>query len=341
MVLDALVECYIKGEKLPPEVAKKKRTQVAWWGTSSKQNMSVVKELCAASETDFSTRVWDNDRKLWGTTRIENVIGLVESGLWIPLGIPESKTEAVTLEVKKIVDAQKAKEAAALEREEKRLKGENDKRAAEAAEKELERRNREDKANAFSEADIKDAWDKYGLTREILNATRHFPWLGPRTVRPMARIDRWFGFTHNKLAGANAVVARDFVPAYTEFCESKKQSSVASVTQNVSSKRKRTEKVLTMDQIRTNEKAKLDAIKSRLAAESTDEHALALKKIAEKQKNMPPYQAPYSRACPMCGVKPLEQFLDCGCADDQCMQWKVCKKCNVIFHESKMQCLCQ
>jgi hypothetical protein len=338
--MDPLVQCYLKGEKLAPELAKFKRTSVAWWGTSSMGNGKVVKELCNESDTDFGNRVWDKERKLWGTVRIENVVSLIASGLWFPVGLPASKAEEVALEVKKIIDRNKRMEKEKEQLEERRLEEERSKRAAEAAENERKRKEWEDKGTEFSKSDFEYAFQAYGLREDVLNASRSFAWLGPRTVRPMARIDRWFNFTHNKLLGAKAVVERDFDPAFRAYTESQLQTHDAGSVA-AAPKRKRIEtKALSMEELRKVEKAKVKAIKDRLEIEQNDEHAIALRKITEKCKKLPPHKAPYTRACPNCGVKPLEQFLDCGCTGSDAMEWRVCQKCNCIWHKEKLPCMC-
>lgn len=341
---DAMVEMYLKGEPLSAEDARKKRTNVVWYGTCERSSSGVVKALCAESDDEFKKTMWDQERKLWGTTRLQNVISLVASGLWCPMGLPESKKEAVAVGAKRIVDAKIAKERERVEREERKEQEEREKRAAEAMEKERQRREKEDASSLFTDRDAQEAWEKYGLKREILDASRTFAWLGPSASSPMIRIHRWFRFTHNREAGPEAVIKKDFEPAYQLYVESLKEryNTTATTAASAAPKRKRQQQKNeeTFDDIKKREESRIKEIKDRVEAAKTDEHALALKAITEKNKHIPPRTPPYVRECPSCGVKPLEQFMDCGCRDEHAMKWVVCEACNCIWNEAKMACLC-
>lgn len=338
---DALVDSYLKGESLSAEDAKKKKASVVWYGTCERKDSVVVKELCAASDDESRKTMWDPVRKLWGTTRLENVVSLIASGFWSPLGLPPSKKEAVAVGAKRIIDCRIAKERERIEEEERKEEEAREKRTQEAMQKERERQAKEDASSLFSDADAREAWEKYGLAREILDASRSFAWLGPSGSSSMVRIHRWFRFTHNREAGPKAVVEKDFIPAYEAYLEARRGDTVAA--KGPSTKKRKVEKVdaLTFEELKQQEEGRVKAIQDRLEAERTDEHALALKSIIEKCKNMPPHEAPYARECPMCGVKPLEQFLDCGCHDDKNMSWEVCQSCNCIWNKWKMACLCR
>ena len=338
---DALVDSYLKGESLSAEEAKKKKTSVVWYGTCERNDSAVVKELCSASDDEFRKTMWDPVRKLWGTTRLENVVSLIASGLWSPLGLPPSKKEAVAVGAKRIIDCKLAKERERIEEEERKEEEAREKRAQEAMQKERERQAKEDAASVFSDADAQEAWEKYGLSREILDVSRSFAWLGPLGSSPMVRIHRWFRFTHNREAGPRAVVEKDFEPAYRAFLDARRESTVAA--KGPSTKKRKVENVEapTFEELKQREERRVKEIQDRIDAEKTDEHALALKAIVAKCKNMPPRVAPYARECPMCGVKPLEQFLDCGCHDEKCMSWTVCELCNCIWNASKLACLCK
>jgi len=156
---DALVESFLKGEALSPEEARKKRTGLVWYGYCDRSSSMVVKELCAESDDDFRKTMWEPVRKLWGTTRLENVISLVASGLWCPIGLPESKKEAVAVGAKRIVDALIAKERAKVEREERIAHDAREKRACDAMEQEKQRLHQEELSSLFTDSDAKEAWE--------------------------------------------------------------------------------------------------------------------------------------------------------------------------------------
>ena len=335
---NALVLAYLKGEALSPEESKRRRAKCAWFGTSLMAGSNhVIKELCAASDDGTKKTMWDPERKLWGTTRLENVVALVASGLWAPSGIPVSMKDEVALEAKRIVDCEKqaardsedAKKQAATEARERA--------AMEAAQKQAELVERERRGREFDDADVEYAWKHYGLSREILLASPSFTWLGPRPSDPMIRIRRWFNFPHNRERGAAAVVAEDFEPAYREVLN-KRQGQTAP---RVAPKRARTVGgVETMEDVRKREMARVQQIRERQREAETDAHAVALAFIIEKARKLPPLLAPYARNCPHCGVKPTEQFLECSCRDDVSQNWTLCSTCNSIWHPDKLACLC-
>lgn len=342
---NALVVAYLKGEPLSEEDSKKRKATCAWFGSSLMRNSNqVIKELCAASDDGYKKTMWDQTRKLWGTTRLENVVSLVASGLWAPNGVPPSMKDSVALEAKKIVDAQKKRLRDAEDANEQAAKAARDRVAAEAIQKQAERLERERQGKALDEADVEYAWKHFGLEREILLASPTFAWLGPHTSDPIVRIKRWFGFTHNREAGPAAVIARDFKPAYDEFVRNReaKKAGPAASGATTAPKRTRVDSASneTMEDMRRRELERVERIKERNKMEENDEHAKALAYIIERGRSMPPWEPPYARECPTCGAKPLEQFMECSCRDDRCRDWELCRKCNSIWHPQKLACLC-
>jgi len=340
---DTMVELYLKGEALSTEDAKKKRTGFVWYGYCDRSNSKVVKELCAQSDDDFRKTMWDHARKLWGTTRIDNVVSLVASGLWSPAGLPESKKAAVAIGAKRIVDERVAKEREVLERDERAAKCLQDKKVADALEQETARRKKDELSWIFGDVDSNDAWTTYGLRREILDASRAFQWLGPVTSSPMIRIRRWFQFSHNVEAGVKAVVERDFEPAYKLYVQARNERLAAETrpgTSNRNRKRAMPSSQLTFEEIKRQEMVRIQQIQDGLKGSVYDEHALALKSIVDKAATQTVSMPTYIRACPTCKSKPNEQFMDCSCNDIQSESWSVCKYCNCVFNPSKLTCLC-
>ena len=342
---NALVVAYLKGEPLSEEDSKKRKATCVWFGASlMRNNNQVIKELCAASDDGYRRTMWDPTRKLWGTTRLENVVSLIASGLWAPNGLPPSMKDSVALEAKKIVDEKKKRLRDAEDAEEQAAKAARVRVAAEAAQKQAERLERERQGNVLDEADVEYAWTHFGLERNVVLASPSFTWLGPHTSEPIVRIKRWFGFTHNREAGPAAVVARDFKPAYEAFLwkRATKTAGPASAGAATAPRRKRAGSASneTMDDLRRRELERVEQIRERKRIEENDEHAKALASVIERGRLMPPWKAPYTRECPACGTKPLEQFMECSCHDDHCRDWTLCQQCNSVWHPQKLACLC-
>jgi len=342
---NALVVAYLKGEPLSEEDGRKRRATCAWFGTSlMRNNNQVIKELCAASDDGYRKTMWDPTRKLWGTTRLENVVSLIASGLWAPNGLPPSMKDSVALEAKKTVDEKKKRLRDADDAAEQAAKAARARVAAEAVQKQAERLERERQGKALAEADVEYAWTHFGMERNILLASPSFAWLGPHTSDPIVRIKRWFGFTHNREAGPAAVIARDFKPAYDEFIRNRetKMAGPASVGAATAPRRSKVRAAgkETMEDVRRRELERVEQIRERKKMEETDEHAKALAYITERGRSMLQRNPPYTRVCPACGTKPLEQFMECWCHDDRCRDWRLCSKCNSIWHPQKLACLC-
>jgi len=197
-----IVTAYLRGEPLSELDQQRRRAPCVWYGSSlMRGSNTVVKELCAASDDGYKKTMWDHDRKLWGTIRLENVVSLISSGLWAPNGMPPSMKNDVLVEAKRMIDA-------------KQKLGDN--RAIQIV--------------------------------EDIDTTRH---------------------------------------EYQDGPEAK---------------------------------------------------TIAL--MVERSKAVPRRRLPYARQCSSCGVKPLEQFLECGCNDETNRQWELCGRCHCIWHKDKMRCLC-
>lgn len=343
-----LVEVYLAGEKLSEEDRKRRKASVAWYGTTSRANTAVVKEMCAeAGDDGVKATMWDQERRLWGTLRLENVVSLIASGLWFPAGIPASYADEVAREAKRIVTAKKQKLLDEKEKAERKEAEERERKAKEAAEKEVERRRREQQSAELSHADLDFCEREYGLRREIAAVSHTFPFLGPRTSTPLVRVRRWFNFKHNREAGAAVVVARDFEPVYAEYLKGRAEAEAATAVVGSGAanpkKRKAAAAVVAdvdLDELRKREAKRVELIKERQRRAKEDPHELALKAIAERCKNLPPRQPPFVRSCRECDVKPIEQFLECGCPGVDARSWRVCDKCNAMCHPTKMECLC-
>ena len=328
---DTFVEFFLKGETISEENMKRRRAKVAWYGTSDRRNFAIIKELCAENDEGFSRTMWDNERKLWGTLRIENVKNLIESGMWTPIGLPQSKNPVVLRRVKEIINAKNAQVQKKRDLEDQKAAEVVAKRNADAIEKEMHRRKKHDLMFTFSESDANEAWSKYGLRRVVLDATKHFAWLGPSTLEPMTRIHNWFTYPHNLEKGIKRIVEEEFEPAYSKY-----MNNLSKPSSTATPKRKRPKA-----QLKASEDSHVQDVINRVNAAKFDPHFLSLQKIAESAKNMKPRAPIYSRACPLCDVKPIEQFMDCGCIDESNKSWLVCWVCHSIYHKTKLSCLCK
>ena len=106
-----IIVAYLDGELLSDEEQRKRRATHVWFGTNIMRNTSAhVKSLCAASEDGTKCTMWDNDRKLWGTTNFANVPKLIDSGLWEPNGVPPSLKHEVSSEAKRMLGSKKRKQ---------------------------------------------------------------------------------------------------------------------------------------------------------------------------------------------------------------------------------------
>lgn len=329
---DVGVEMFLKGEPLSEENAKRRRAKFAWFGTSDRRGVALIKELCAENDEGFSRAMWDPDRKLWGTLRLENVKNLIESGLWTPLGLPPSKNQAVAIRVKQIVDARTAYAKKKRDQEERKRLDEQEKRQSDAIDKEMHRRKKYDEMFNFSESDADEAMKKYGIRRKILDVTKHFGFLGPSTSEPMTRINRWFNYPKNLERGIQKIVDQDFQVAFERYTQKITQRDRRPAA---SSKRKQPK-----TQFQAPQSAHFQEVIDRLTATKNDPHFLALKKISESAKKLKTRTPVYSRSCPQCGIKPIEQFMDCGCLDESNKRWSTCGVCNAIYNNEKLPCLC-
>ena len=140
-----------QGRRLAPEELRR-GAKVAWYGFSDKKDKDVIKELCAEPINDKKQTMYDPDRRLWGTLSLRNVINLLLSNLWSPVGVPDSLKESQT-EAKRIVDAEEA--AVAKKRAEVRPRRPPSARIMAAArEKELLRKKREEGIRELNEDDF-------------------------------------------------------------------------------------------------------------------------------------------------------------------------------------------
>lgn len=113
---NALVVSYLKGEPLNEQDRKRRRATHVWYGFSTMRNSTqIIKELCAASDDGSRKTMWDQERKLWGTLRLENVVSLIASGMWAPNGLPPSMKNEVATEAKRTIDAARSTAIETLE----------------------------------------------------------------------------------------------------------------------------------------------------------------------------------------------------------------------------------
>ena len=193
-----------------------------------------------------------------------------------------------------------------------------------------------------TEEEIREVWQRYGLDEAIFRQTSEWSWLGPTCNCSMTRIERWFNFSHNKARGIETVRNEDFYAYAQKVAEERTKMGREPVVSTEPTTN--TSDVDTFDRLKRKEQARVKSNQAAADARKWDEehgpHALALKALAENCAKMPPIKHTLVFMCPLCNVKPLEQFMECGCMDNSSRDWKQCYVCNVIFHPTKIPCHC-
>ena len=105
-----LVSEYLLGKAI---VGRNGRTFQAWFGSSSFASKNSVKELCSkpkGTNPKYSSCVFDPETKMWGTRSVACVVQLLDSGLWFPVGLPETLYTPLYVEMRKRAALERAPE---------------------------------------------------------------------------------------------------------------------------------------------------------------------------------------------------------------------------------------
>ena len=193
-----------------------------YMGFSDFAHLHVVKQLCG----EGGERVYDGNRRAWGTTSLQHLVRLIGSGVWFPLGIEQSfygtltaaakallavqEQEWIESEARRLAALKQAQEAAA-----RKAAGEKRAQAAKAAKeaREAEAARRREKAAAEAAARAAEAptttmragvepnaaevaeCARMGFTAEAIEFADTLNQLGPRgTLSLEGRLLRWCSF---------------------------------------------------------------------------------------------------------------------------------------------------
>lgn len=316
-----VVNSYLKGTKIQKETYK----FTAFFGESSFRDMNLVKKLATGTgDGEKSQCVWEPQRKLWGTRSLRCLGALINSGLWRPEGVFDSKlideigrralAKATELDAK-----QAAAEAEAAE------KVEREEREAEAARQAEVERRAEMVRTATEKARIRSTPVEIaeavalGLSEEDLEKTVGLAALGPSAgLPPIIRIRRWL-YHHRHLH------ASDVVADLRKMLEAKAQPETNNAKRPVAAKRPRTATA-----------GPAVAATAAAAPSRDDPNAAALRVVLENAARAPAIRVPLLLTCSRCKTKPVEQFMGCECSSE----WRRCYTCNFVFNATTAPCCC-
>ena len=194
----------------------------------------------------------------------------------------------------------------------------------------------------------------YKLPRRIFIDATSWSWLGPTCSSSIVRIRRWFEFQHNRTRGTAVVAKKDFLDYYDQRVRNRRLAeedeelnervAAAQASANAAqgawcaSDMAKFEKLKQKEQNRVRKNQESEA-KRKYEAEHGEE-AKALRVLLEKAKAMRPIKQSAVLRCPECGVKPLQQFMECVCVDAESANWQTCQKCDTVYHPTKVPCGC-
>lgn len=171
-----------------------------YYGRSDIEDKDRIKELCGERQ-----RVWDKQRKMWGTRLAGNLENLVHCGKWQPFGIEEEWLPYFVVAARERAAEESAHAEAVVnvkwENANEEIKA---KHAAEAAEGGMAQPNVKERAAASRAREVDDlmvcatskdveACARLGLAEDAIAASRYWPELGPRSgTSDESRLLRWF-----------------------------------------------------------------------------------------------------------------------------------------------------
>jgi len=338
-----MIDEFVRGALVDDPKSSRGHSRV-WWGRGKNvhkayraKTTQTIKDLCRG-QGESSQTTWDNDRKLWGTFGLENVPGLISSGLWEPLGMPPALLYRLALSAQKQVDGLKEEARVKQAAEDAAAQEKGKKTEVEAAAKAALLKERMSMGEGFSSQEVEIALTKYGMSHEVLLATPFFTHLGPSCQRPFTRVMRWFAFRNHADEDIQCVLERDFLTPFRERKERKAQSDREATQQPHRAKRAKKASVeddaAVFERMQARESQRMQLLHARRRQQEDEA-------FESKVVNTPfDRKLPFLRSCPLCGVAPIEQFLECGCDDDSCRAWYLCDVCNCTAHTSKFPCYC-
>jgi len=104
------IQDFLAGVVTDEETQKKRKFTRVWWGESSFENKDAIKTLCRGNVGRYerSAAAWNPDKKLWGAHRLEAVLALLNSKLWVPECFPSNLIEEAKRQIREIVEAEEA-----------------------------------------------------------------------------------------------------------------------------------------------------------------------------------------------------------------------------------------
>ena len=374
----AVIDAFLEGEDTDEETKQKRRFSKVWFGESDFKDRVEVKRLCRGPEEEKAATAFDPARKLWGTHSLANVSKLIASGMWRPVGVDASLSDAIGIEAaKRVREKARADEEKKLkrEREEERKRTEKAQKAAEKAQKAQQNLfNKKQKVvncdeqkddNNNNNNDYKDddddplmvdairALERIGIPREVFKASYHWPWLGPQVrLKPEVRVLRWLNYPDKVERGLKAVIQEDFVNVYEREQQEKRNEAEQREHERIAKQQQETSAAKAQaaahavddtleyfESLRAEQQEEVELNKRRAYEREHSEEALAFQAILERAEAAKiRLHAPIVLKCGVCGVRPMDQFMECACIDGS--GWKKCFKCDVVCHVSKALCAC-
>lgn len=374
------VQSWVDGELPCEEDKKKRKASRVWYGKSTREDKDDVKQLCRGTEEGPSNATFEFERKLWGTFQLSQVPMLIVSGKWHPDGLPSHLKPFAAVEAWRRLE--KKRVAAAKRLQEKvradaaRERADEAKREESAAERlQMQRRMKEVMLAIpeTTEADYAEA-AAMGLSRELVDATAQFPWLGPRGG-PSAwkRVKRWFHLksltSHLPTGKSRQQVIQELVDEHerrsaAQQSEMKQQQEATARRQAEEEKRRLRE--ATVGDGEATKYEPFDSFKLRFfsgdvaATTATTTDAVTFQYVRRTPEEETQWQRangvdvvlnnarlqaadirrPVLLPCPHCGHAPrFVQFLDCRCRDEW-FDWIWCIACHRNAHPNKLPCQC-
>lgn len=325
-------------------------TQTSFFGHSEYKDREAVALLCAGLRPDQSIehfaerkrqRIFDRDRKLWGTRRLSNLDGLIQSGLWRPVGIEPVQYGALLQNAKARIRflegerSTKAEQKIAEERA-KTLVG-----SKTAAQRDEERRAAELKAGFVknSDEDLQHLFE-LGLSEDALAKSVNWRSLGPvlhisaaeRIVRLLnarrhaARVESDCFFDNAALAPIYQRVEREVIDELNATAASGLDDFAALVK----TVRRAAHPTRDVDKPRAQKRSR-DPV-------HRDDPAIVPSTTSDSRV-VKPARVVHTKdliACRQCKKRVMIQFLDCGCPG---LEWHVCSSCSQLCSATQ-RCRC-
>jgi hypothetical protein len=197
--------------------------------------------------------------------------------------------------------------------------------------------------------------ERIGISREIFRASYHWPWLGPQVrLKPEVRVLRWLNYPDKLERGLKAVIQEDFVDVYEREQQEKRDEAAQRERERIAKQQQATRAAQAQaaaqaaddtleffESLRAEQQEELESNKRSAHEREHSEEAIAFQGILDRAEAAKiRLRAPIVLKCNMCGVRPLDQFMECICTDAQSTNWQRCSRCDVVFHTIKAPCGC-